>query len=227
MPISELLKKKIWPAAWGCFGRLFTMLGLPLLAWGMDDPPGFFSNPARTCIAGIVILKALLLAWIIFHLPERPHQPHDPEHWHYTLLELGFILSAFGDRRNVLAWAENPTLRWIGVGIYLAAALYFIWANLTWLNHLTREAENAVESPTLISEGPYQWTRYPTLLSVFFYSLGFALAFRSWVGLAFLPPLAWVIVRRAHLWDRAFAIRFKQAWGMRCQTSKRLIPYLF
>jgi protein-S-isoprenylcysteine O-methyltransferase Ste14 len=227
MFLDKILKSKVWPAAWGGFSRTFIMLGLPLLAWGIEDLAGFFSNPIRTGIAALAIIQAILMAWMVYQMPDRPHQAHDPEHWHYSLSELVFILSAFGDRRSVLTWAENPTLRWVGLGLYLLAALYSVWANLTWLNHLRHKAEHACDNPVLLTEGPFKWTRYPTLLGLFFYSLGFVLAFRSWIGLVFLIPLAGIIFRRINLWDQMYANRYKHIWVLRSQTSKRLIPLLY
>jgi protein-S-isoprenylcysteine O-methyltransferase Ste14 len=227
MTFSEFLKTKLWPALWSSFSRAFVMLGLAWLAWGLDNLAGFFSNPVRASLAAIAIAQALILGWIIYRMPERPHQPHDPEHWHYSLSELVFILSAFGDRRNVLTWAENPSLRWVGLGVYLLAAVYTLWANLAWLNHLLREAERACEHPVLLTEGPFKWTRYPTLLGLTFFSLGFALAFRSWVGLVLLIPLTYIILRRVSLWDQMYAERYKSIWVVRSQTSKRLIPFLY
>jgi protein-S-isoprenylcysteine O-methyltransferase Ste14 len=227
MSFGEFIKNKLWPAIWGGFSRAFIMLGLALLAWGVDDLVGFFSNPVRTGIAALALIQALLTGWMIYQMPERPHQAHDPEHWHYSLSELIFILSAFGDRRNVLIWTENPALRWVGLGLYLLAAVYSAWANLTWLNHLRREAERACDHPVLLTEGPFKWIRYPSLLGLIFYSLGFALAFRSWVGLFFLIPLTILILRRVNLWDQTYAARYKHLWALRSQNSKRLIPFLY
>jgi protein-S-isoprenylcysteine O-methyltransferase Ste14 len=114
-----------------------------------------------------------------------------------------------------------------GLGVFWLGASYAIWANLTWVNHLRREAERAADNPVLLSEGPYRWTRYPSLLVLVFYSLGFALAFRSWVGLALLVPLIGIIIRRINMWEKMYAVRHKQVWGLRCQTSKRILPFLY
>jgi protein-S-isoprenylcysteine O-methyltransferase Ste14 len=226
-PFEKFLKSRFWPAAWGAFGRAFVMLGLALLGWGVDDLAGFFAHPAHAGIAITASLVAILMGWLIYQTPPQPHQEHDPEHWHFSLMELSFILGAFGDRRNVLTWTENPSLRWAGLGLYLLAAFYFLWANFTWSRQLRRELGSTLPVPAMLTEGPYRWTRYPTLLGILLYTLGFALAFRSWVGLVFLLPLTWIILRRARLWDQTFAARHPQAWAARSQTSKRLIPFLY
>lgn len=229
MSIDDFFNSKPWQAVWQAFARTFIMLGLPLLAWGMDDMAGFFSNPVRAGLALVAVTQALFHAWLVLRIPERPEreQQHDLEHWHFSLLELLFIVAAFGDRRNILTWSEIPTLRWVGLGVYLLAVICSTWANLTWVNHLREKADAAYNNPVLLSKGPFQWVRYPTLFVIIFYGLGFALAYRSWVGLIFMIPLIGIIIRRMNLWEEENAIRYPKVWALRCQSSKRIIPFLF
>ena len=223
----QYLKDRLWPAIWSAFGRTFVLLGLALLGWGADNLTGFFAHPARAGLAAVALASGLFLGWLRYRTPPQPHHAHDPEHWHYSLAELVFILAAFGDRRNVLTWAENPSLRWVGLAIYLLASFYFAWANLTWVTYLRREVENSLEVPALLPSGPYRWTRYPTLLALFLQVVGFVLVFRSWVGLVFLLPLLWVIFRRARIWDQELIHDYPPRGATRCQTSKSLIPFIY
>jgi protein-S-isoprenylcysteine O-methyltransferase Ste14 len=118
-------------------------------------------------------------------------------------------------------------LRWLGLGVYLLAALYSLWASLTWVNHLRREAESALDDPVLLSEGPYRWTRYPSLLALMLYSFGFALAFRSWLGLALMVPLIYISLRRIGILEKTYAERYQRVWAVRCQASWRIIPFVY
>ena len=106
-------------------------------------------------------------------------------------------------------------------------AILSIWAGLTWVNHLRREGESAVDNPVLLREGPFKSIRYPTLLCLLLYSLGFAIAFRSWIGLALLVPLIAVVVNRTDKLDRGFAEQYRVAWPLRSYRSKRIIPFLY
>jgi protein-S-isoprenylcysteine O-methyltransferase Ste14 len=38
------------------------VIGLPLIAWGVGDLAGFLSNPARLCMAAIMLVQALIHA---------------------------------------------------------------------------------------------------------------------------------------------------------------------
>ena len=229
MPFDKTLKDKIRAGRMAGYHTLVYLLGLALLAWGFDNLAGFFSNPVRAGLAIIAVTQVLIHIGVILRMPPQPERewPADLEHWHYGLAELIAILAAFGDRRNVLTWAENPPLRWVGLGVLLLGAVYAIWTNLTWVNHERRATDRACDNPVLLCEGPYRWTRYPTLLVLIFYSLGFGLAFRSWTGLIFLIVLIGTIIRRINLWEKMYAARYKQVWALRCQTSKRLIPFLY
>jgi protein-S-isoprenylcysteine O-methyltransferase Ste14 len=205
------------------------MLFLPLLAWGVNDLRNFFSHPVRMTFAIIVLLQALIGAWLVYITPEQPEQEHpiDLAHWQIDMYHFIFILAAFGDRRTILAWAENPPVRWAGLGIYLVGAVLSVWATLTWVHHLRNETGRVQVDPALLFDGPYKFIRYPGLLCLIIYCLGFALAFRSWVGLALLIPLTAGFIHRIKDMERDFAEQYKQVWPLRSHTSKRLFPFLY
>ncbi len=121
MSLSGILRSRVWPAAWQLFTRSFVLVGLPLLAWGLADTAGFFAEPARAGYAAVCIGQALVLAWLLYVTPPQPptERHHDLPEWHGHVYEVILILAAYGDRREVLTWAENPALRWVGVGIAL------------------------------------------------------------------------------------------------------------
>lgn len=229
MLFKNILKSRVWPAAWQFFVRFYAMLLLPLLAWGVDDLPAFFFNQARLAFAVIVILQALIGAWLVHSMPPQPKHEHpiDLTHWQIDMYHFIFILAAYGDRRNVLTWAENPSVRWAGLGIFLIGAGLWVWTNLTWVNHLRREPGSMPLDPALLFDGPYQYIRYPGLLCLVIYCLGFALIFRSWVGLVLLIPLTAGFIHRIKNMERDFAEQYKQVWPQRQHTSKRLFPFLY
>lgn len=227
--LDRIFKHRIWSALWRCFSICWIFLGLPLLAWGVNDLRGFLSNPVRTSFLVVVTVSALISARLVYITPPQPEEEHrdDLGRWHAYMFETIFVLSAFGDRRGILAWAENPTLRWLGLGIYLIGTGISIWSNFTWVNHLRREAERAVDNPVLLFEGPFHWIRYPSLLYLSIYSLGFALMFRSWVGLFLMIPMILGILNRINSLEKIFAEKYKRVWPLRRHTSKKLIPFLY
>jgi len=226
---DRIFKSRIWPAAWRFLSMCLIYLGLPLLAWGTNDWRGFLSNPVRISFLVLVIISALISPWLVYITPPQPEdeQRFDLGRWHSYMFESIFVLSAFGDRRSILAWAENPALRWLGVGIYLIGMGISIWTNFTWVNHLRREARRAVDNPVLLYEGPFHWIRYPSMLYLAIYCLGFALMFRSWVGLFMMLPLIAGILNRINSLEKIYAEKYKKVWPLRRHASKKIIPYLY
>lgn len=229
MPNDLMLISRIWSAIWQFFVRLYAFLLLPLLAWGVDDLASFFSNQIRTTFAILVILQALLGAWLAGSMPPRPNGEHPPDftHWQIDMYHFIFILAAYGDRRNVLTWAENPAVQWTGLGIYLAGVLISYWATFTVISHLRHEETLVHVEPALLEDGPYKFIRHPGLLCLIIYSLGFALAFRSWTGLVLLIPLIAGFMHRIKNTEKDLAERYTQFWAVRRHTSNRLFPFLY
>lgn len=229
MSLNKILISRIWPAAWQVFVRFYALLILPLLAWGVDDLSSFFSNQVRMTFAITVMLQALFGAWQVYIMPPQPKHEHpiDLAHWQIDMYHFVFILAAYGDRRNILAWAENPPVRWAGLGIYLVGVVLSVWANLTWVNHLRKETGRVQVDPALLFDGPYRFIRHPGLLCLIIYCLGFALTFRSWVGLVLLIPLTAGFIHRIKNMERDFAEQYKEVWPLRRHTSKRLFPFLY
>ena len=227
--LNRLLKSRLWSAVGQFLTTAFIFLGLALLAWGPAHLIAYFSNPVRTGFAGIVAIQSVFTAWIVYVTPPHAGPEHrlDVARWHAYIFETIFVLAAFGDRRGILTWDENLALRWTGAAIYLIGFALSVWSNTTWTNHLRREGERAKEIPVLIFDGPFQWIRYPSLLSLTFYCLGFTLMFRSWAGLVLLLPLIWGIINRIENMEKIFEVRYRKIWPMRRHTSKRFIPFLY
>ncbi|MBI3161186.1 MAG: hypothetical protein HYZ23_01690 [Chloroflexi bacterium] len=227
--INNILKSRVWSSLWLWFSRSFIMLGLPMLAWGLDDISGFVSSSIRGTLMIVIQAQAIITAWMLYHIPPqtKPVQNPGEEHWHYSLMELVFIIAAYGDKHNAVTWNSNAAWQWLGVVIYSFGSIYGTWTNYTWVNHLRREAGRAKEIPALLGEGPYTWTRHPSLLSLIAYSIGFSLAFRSWTGLVFTLAVIFAVVRRINIWEADYAERYPKIWPLRKRTSKRIVPFLY
>jgi protein-S-isoprenylcysteine O-methyltransferase Ste14 len=227
--VESSFKSRYWSALSQFLYTSTVLLGLAFLAWGLDTLPAFFSSPARAAFSLVVLLQALINAGMAYVSPPEPKHKHrfDLASWHSFLFEAIFVLAAFGDRRNVLAWQENLPLRWVGLGIYLIGYAFSIWTNLTWIKHLQREGPRAMEHPVLLFEGPFKRIRHPSMVYLVLYCLGFAILFRSWLGLILIIPLIGGIINRINNLEKIFEVRYKNIWPLRRHTSKRLIPYLY
>ena len=226
---KNFFKSRYWAALSQFLYTSMVLLGLSLLAWGLDDLPAFLLNPVRAVFSLIVLAQSLINAGMAYVTPPEPKHEHrfNLATWHSFMSETIFVLAAFGDRRNVLAWDENLSLRWAGLGIFLVGYALSIWTNLTWIKHLQREGSRAMDHPVLLFEGPFKRIRYPSMVYLVLYCLGFAILFRSWIGLMLIIPLIGGIINRINNLEKIFEIQYKKIWPLRRHTSKRIIPYLY
>ena len=172
---ERFFESKYWLALSQFLYTSLAILGLSLLAWGLDDIPAFFSNPTRSVFSLVVLAQSLVNAALAYITPLEPKHEHhfDLARRHSFTFEMIFVLAAFGDRRSILAWNENIPLRWAGLGIYLIGYALSIWTNSTWIKHLQREGKRAFDNPVLLFEGPFKRIRYPSMVYLVFYCLGF------------------------------------------------------
>ena len=189
----------------------------------------FLQTRCAAVFSLIVLAQSLINAALAYVAPLEPKHEHhfDLARWHSFMFEAIFVLAAFGDRRNVLTWSENIPLRWAGLGIYLIGLALSIWTNGTWVKHLQRKGRRAFENPVLLFEGPFKRIRYPSMVYLVFYCLGFAILFRSWIGLVLIVPLIGGIINRINNMEKIFEVQYKNIWPLRRHTSKRMIPYLY
>jgi protein-S-isoprenylcysteine O-methyltransferase Ste14 len=126
-----------------------------------------------------------------------------------------------------MTWDATWAVGWLGLGIYLIGSGLSLWANFTWVSHSRHAGDHACDNPVLLREGPFRWLRYPGLLCLGFYGLGFSIMFQSWLGLALMIPLISIVTRRVKILEREYADQYPKVWSARCQTSKRLIPFVY
>ncbi len=222
---------------WPALGRAATLaiiyLGLPLLGWGVQDIPGFFAHPTRLAYTALVAAHALLGAWLVYRFPspkakapnvKRAEPPVLLARWHAYLFETIAVLAAYGDPRNVLVMDESATVRWLGLGLFATGAALMNWAMYIQALHLSALP---VAAPELLDAGPYRHLRHPNYLAALFYCLGFALLFRSWLGVGLMLAQVAAVIHRIENEEELLARRHGAVWAERARTSWKLIPYLY
>jgi protein-S-isoprenylcysteine O-methyltransferase Ste14 len=229
MSLAKIVENRAWQIFWHFLFRCFIMIGLPLLGWGLDDVTGFFASPVRTGFVVVATAQALINAWLIYgtRLPPQQDDQFEPYHSQFDIIEMIFFLVAFSARRDILTWNADLLLSWLGLGIYAIGSGVSLWTNATWVSHLRREGERASNGPALLRTGPFRRIRYPSLLCLGLYGLGFSLIFQSWLGLVLMFPLISIVTRRAKILDQENTAQYPKAWPERCQTSKRIIPFVY
>src|SRR5512132_4725248 len=177
---------------------VFTIVGslayLGLAILGHGGFAAFFSHPALIALAilGFVLMGVALFSGGNLSPGEREDRGN-----RWVLGAFGLIglllayLPAYTDRTDF--WTlDGDAIRWLGVVLFAAGGALRIWPVFV----LGRRFSGLVAiqpGHTLVTTGIYRIIRHPSYLGLLVNSLGWALAFRSGVGVLLtallIPPL--------------------------------------
>jgi protein-S-isoprenylcysteine O-methyltransferase Ste14 len=207
---------------------LATFAYLTLAIWGWGGVAAFFAEPAR--IALTIVLFALSAAALFTEGNLSSGEREDrANRWVLGVFTVIGILSAYvpayAERHEIWTFGGDG-LRWLGVLLFAAGGALRIWPVFV----LGRRFSGLVaiqKDHELVTTGIYSRIRNPSYLGLLISSFGWALAFRSSIGLilvaALIPPLLARIISEEKLLREQFGAEYD---AYRARTS-RLIPGIY
>jgi protein-S-isoprenylcysteine O-methyltransferase Ste14 len=207
-------------------GGIVAFLGLAILGWGGFE--AFFANPAR--IALVVVTAAMAVAGLLSAANLCTGEREDRSNrWIIGALGLLGLLSAwlpaYTDRKEIWVF-DGDAVRWLGVALYAGGGVLRLWPVFI----LGRRFSGLVAiqpGHALVTDGLYSRIRNPSYLGLLILSLGWALAFRSGVGVLLaalnIPPL----VARMHSEERLLHAQFGHEYEAYRARTWRLLPGLY
>ncbi len=203
-----------------------AFLGLAILGWG--GFAAFFSHPPLTAvaIATCVMSVAALFSSGNLSTGERENRGNRWVIGAFGLVGLlAAFLPAYTDR--IEFWSlDGNSVRWLGVVLFIAGGALRIWPVFV----LGRRFSGLVAiqpGHELVTDGIYKVIRNPSYLGLLVNALGWALAFRSGVGVLLtgltIPPL----IARIRAEERLLREQFGSAYDAYCARTARLIPGLY
>jgi protein-S-isoprenylcysteine O-methyltransferase Ste14 len=201
-------------------------LGLAILGFG--GFAAFFSHSALTALAIVTFAMSGISLFSDGNL--SPGEREDrANRWVLVAFALIGLLSSFLPAitdRNDFWTLDGESVRWLGVVLYTVGGALRLWPVFVLGNRFSGLV--AIQpGHTLVTSGVYGVIRHPSYLGLLVNSLGWALAFRSGVGILLtaltIPPLLARIraeekLLRTHFGDEYVAYRAR-TW--------RLIPGLY
>src|SRR5437870_7251501 len=177
---------------------LFTLvatlayLGLAILGWG--GIAAFFSHQALIALA---IALLMLSGVALFSRGNLSPGEREDRANRWVIAAFGLIgllaayLPAYTDRKEF--WIlDGDTIRWLGVVLFAAGGALRLWPVFV-LGHRFSGLVAIQPGHRLVTSGVYAVIRHPSYLGLLINSLGWALAFRSGVGVLLtaltVPPL--------------------------------------
>jgi len=207
-------------------GGVLVYLGLAILGWGGFD--AFFANPARTALA---IATAAMVVAALFSSANLSVGEREDRSNRWIIGALGLIgllsawLPAYTDRKEF--WTlDGDAVRWIGVVLYAAGGALRLWPIFA----LGRRFSGLVAiqpGHTLVTDGIYSVVRNPSYLGLLVLSLGWALAFRSVVGVLLTALNIVPLVARIRAEEELLRSQFGTEYEAYHARTWRLLPGLY
>ena len=200
--------------------------GLAILGWG--GSAAFFSHPALIALAIVffAVTGAALFAGGNLSAGVREDRGN-----RWVLAAFGAIgllqafLPAYPDR-NQFWTIDGDAIRWLGVVLFAAGGALRLWPVFV-LGHRFSGLVAIQPGHMLVTTGVYAVIRHPSYLGLLVNSLGWALAFRSGVGVLLtvltIPPL----LARIHAEERLLRSQFGEAYDAYRARTSRMIPGLY
>jgi protein-S-isoprenylcysteine O-methyltransferase Ste14 len=200
--------------------------GLAILGWGSFA--AFFSHPALIAltVVGFALMGVALLSSGNLSPGEREDKGN-----RWVLAAFGVIgillayLPAYTDRKDFWTF-DGDAVRWLGVVLFAAGGALRIWPVFV----LGRRFSGLVAiqpGHTLVTRGIYGVIRHPSYLGLLVNSLGWALAFRSGVGVLLtaltIPPL----IARIRAEERLLRTQFGDEYDAYRSRTSRLVPGIY
>jgi len=201
-------------------------LGLAVLGWG--GLAAFLSHPALIALA---ILTFVMSGAALFSGANLSAGIREDRSNRWVIGALAFIglvagyLPAYTDRIGF--WTlDGDTIRWVGVVLFAAGGALRIWPVFV-LGHRFSGLVAIQPEHSLVTSGVYGLIRHPSYLGLLVNSLGWALAFRSVIGIlltAFtVPPL----LARIRAEETLLKSQFGDEYEVYRTRTSRLIPWLY
>ena len=201
-------------------------LGLAILGWGGFT--AFFANPARTALVVALFVMSGVALFSAGNLSPGEHEDR-ANRWViavFTLIALlAAYLPAYTDRTGFWTF-DGDAIRWIGVILFAAGGALRLWPVFV----LGRRFSGLVAiqpGHTLVTSGVYGVIRHPSYLGLLISSLGWALAFRSGVGVLLAALLIPPLLARIRAEERLLRTHFGAEYDAYRARTSRLIPGLY
>jgi len=201
-------------------------LGLAVLGWG--GFAAFFSHPPLVAVA---IVTFMLAGAALFTSANVSSGEREDRGNRWVLVAFGVLglaagyLPAYTDRIDF--WTiDGDAMRWLGVALFAAGGALRI-APVFVLGRRFSGLVAIQPGHTLVTDGIYGTIRHPSYLGMLVNALGWALAFRSGVGVLLAALLLLPVLARINAEERLLRSQFGAEYDAYLSRTSRLIPGVY
>ncbi|MHB2243004.1 methyltransferase family protein [Pseudomonas monsensis] len=207
---------------------LATLAYLGLAMWGIGGVAVFFSHGSLVVVAlaTLAMVVASLFTEVNLSSGEREDRAN-----RWVIPAFGVIglisgfLPAYCDRLNILTLGGEG-IRWFGALLFIIGGALRLWPVFV----LGRRFSGLVAiqpGHRLVTDGIYQRLRNPSYLGLVINAVGWALAFRSLVGLLLAALTLIPLIARIHSEEALLRGQFGAEYDAYCARSWRLLPGVY
>ena len=210
------------------FAIVVTLAYLGLAVWGMGGFAAFFSHAPLVVVvlATLVMAIASLFTEVNLSSGEREDRAN-----RWVLPAFGVIgllsgfLPAYTDRIDFWTFGGEG-VRWLGALLFIIGGALRLWPVFVLGNRFSGLV--AIQpGHRLVTDGIYRKLRNPSYLGMLITAVGWALAFRSGVGLLLVALTMVPLMARIHAEATLFRAQFGSEYEAYCKRSWRLIPGIY
>lgn len=207
-------------------GGTALYLLLAILGWG--GFAAFFSHGPLVALTVVTLVLAVLAFFAGGNVSPGEREDRGNRWVIAAITGIGLLLGylpALADRADF--WTlDGDTARWVGVVLAGLGGLLRLWPVHVLGNRFSGLVA-IQKGHTLVTTGPYRFIRHPSYLGLLLNTLGWALAFRSGVGLILVAMLLPPLLARILSEERLLRDQFGAEYAAYCARTWRMVPGLF
>jgi protein-S-isoprenylcysteine O-methyltransferase Ste14 len=205
-----------------------TLIYLGLAILGFGGVGAFFSHPALGVIAATTVALSIVGLFTSGNVSAGEHEDRS-NRWVLAAFSLLGLLAAFlpAYTARLDVWTlDGDTVRWIGVALFIAGGMLRLWPVFV----LGRRFSGLVaiqSGHALVTDGIYGIIRHPSYLGLMINALGWALAFRSVVGVLLTALILVPLIVRIRAEERLLSTHFGAEYEAYRARTWRMIPGIY
>jgi protein-S-isoprenylcysteine O-methyltransferase Ste14 len=211
-----------------CVTFLAGILWLLLAVWGEGGFAVFFASPARTALIAVTFVLMAASTFTQGNLSRGEKEDRGNRWVLWVVTVVGILdgwLPAYSDRVGLLTFGGD-TVRWAGVILFALGGALRLWPVFV----LGRRFSGLVaiqKDHRLVTGGIYKTVRNPSYLGLLISVTGWALTFRSILGLVLAALFVPILIGRIRSEERLLSGYFGAEYEAYRARSWRLVPYLY
>jgi protein-S-isoprenylcysteine O-methyltransferase Ste14 len=205
-----------------------TLVYLAIAILIRGGPTAFFSHPPLTVLAIATVAMSVVAVFSQGSLSVGVKEDRT-NRWVFIGFGLIGLLHAYlppyTDRAEI--WTlEGESVRWAGVILAIVGGALRLWPVFI----LGRRFSGLVAiqpGHELVTTGIYGIIRHPSYLGLLITMLGWALAFRSAIGVLLTLAILWPLLGRIYAEEAFLRAHFGEQYETYCRRTSRLIPGVY